>query len=141
MADEAKPAAPLWRALLSWALFLVAETATQVVFKIAGESLSLDHGFAPMVQTALVNPWVWTGFGLYLADFVLWMSILKEEDLGRAYPLTSLVYVATIAAAVALFHEKVTVLQMVGVGAIMAGVVFLSADENTAERDKREREG
>jgi len=120
-----------WRAIVSWAIFLTAETTTQIVFKVAGADLDLDAGLSPMLAHAIASPWVWAGFGLYFVDFLLWMLILKESDLGRAFPLSSLVYVTSLIAAVTLFHERTNLIRIIGLLTIMAGVAVLSADENT----------
>lgn len=116
---------------MSWAVFLAAETATQIVFKVAGADLDLDSGLSPMLVHAIASPWVWAGFALYFVDFLLWMLILKESDLGRAFPLSSLVYVTSLIAAVTLFHEQTNLIRIVGLLTIMAGVAVLSADEDT----------
>ena len=119
-------------ALWGWALFLAVETLTQIVFKFAGASLELDAGGpAALVARALTNPMVIVGFVLYFAGFLIWMTILKDVDLGRAYPLTSLMYVTTLLAAVFVFHEALNPLRLLGVATIMVGVVILSSDADT----------
>jgi drug/metabolite transporter (DMT)-like permease len=118
-------------AIAAWLLFLLAETATQVVFKIAGASLELDGGLQHMIFRAAASPWVWAGFGLYLVDFILWLTILNESDLGRAYPLTSLVYLTTLLAAVTLFQEHLNLVRILGAATIMAGVAILLNDDKS----------
>ena len=108
------------------------ETLTQIVFKFAGATLDLgDGGLAALVVRALSTPVVLAGFALYFVGFLIWMTILKDTDLGRAYPLTSLMYVTTLLAAVFVFHEALTPLRVLGVVTIMAGVVILSSDQDS----------
>lgn len=131
MSLSSVPSTRLQRALLGWALFIAAETTTQIVFKVAGASLNLEWGLGPMLLHALESPWVWAGFALYFVDFLLWILILKDADLGRVFPLSALVYVASVTAAVTLFHETLNPARILGVLIIMIGVAILSGDENT----------
>jgi drug/metabolite transporter (DMT)-like permease len=121
------------RALISWFLFLAVETATQVTFKIGGATLDARHGLWPLIAHSAVSPWVPGGFLLYFGCFILWMSILKDADLGRAFPMTALIYLCTLGAAIFLFHETLSPLRIVGILAIIIGVVVLVSDENSPE--------
>ncbi len=120
------------RLLLSWFLFLAVETATQVTFKIGGAGLDALHGPWLLTQSAF-SPWVIGGFCLYFGCFLLWMSILKDADLGRAFPMTALIYLCTLSAAIFLFHEVLTPLRVVGIIAIIVGVVVLVSDQDSPE--------
>ena len=120
------------RALLSWVLFLMVETATQVTFKIGGGGLDATHGVWLLIASAF-SPWVIGGFCLYFGCFILWMGILKDADLGRAFPMTALIYLCTLSAAVFLFHEVLTPLRIVGILAIIVGVVVLVSDQDSTE--------
>jgi drug/metabolite transporter (DMT)-like permease len=119
------------RAALSWALFLSLETATQVVFKLAGAKMDASHGLLSVMTHAAVSPWAIGGFILYFGCFLLWMTILKDADLGRAFPMTALIYLCTLGAAIFLFHEVLSPLRLCGVVAIIAGVIVLVSDENS----------
>ncbi len=120
------------RAILGWVVFLMVETGAQVSFKIAGAGLDLSQGVWPMIAHAAGSPWVVTAFTLYFGCFLLWMLILKDADLGRAFPMTALIYLCTLGAAIFLFHEVLTPMRIVGILAIIAGVVILASDENSA---------
>ncbi len=128
----------LWAALGGWLLFIALETAIQVVFKVAGEGLDPEAGLAGLVHHALTTPVVLVGFGLYFLGFLVWMTLLKDLDLGRAFPMTALVYVATFFAAVLLFHERPNATRIVGVLVIMAGVVLMAFDENSPREGDRD---
>ncbi len=120
------------RFLISWALFLAVETATQVTFKIGGAGLDATHGIGLLTHSAF-SPWVIGGFCLYFGCFLLWMTILKDADLGRAFPMTALIYLCTLSAAIFLFHEVLTPMRIVGILAIIVGVVVLASDQNSPE--------
>jgi len=121
----------LARVLGGWLAFIALETLIQVVFKLAGATLDASHGLPALLLAAATTPLVLLGFALYFCGFLAWMLLLKDFDLGRAFPMTGVIYVATFAAAIGLFHERPNVARVLGVLVIMAGVVLLSADENS----------
>jgi drug/metabolite transporter (DMT)-like permease len=122
-----------FKAILPWILYIVVETAVQVVFKIAGTGLHVGGGFWLMIASAAGSPWVLGGFFLYFLGFLLWMTILKDADLGRAFPMTAMVYLTTLAAAVFQFHEVLTPLRVVGILTVIVGVGILASDENSED--------
>lgn len=109
-------------------LFIAVETATQVVFKYAGATLDDHLGVAHMVAQALATPVVLLGFALYFCGFLIWLTILKGLDLGRAFPMTAMIYVSTLASAVLLFHETLSPTRIAGVAVIALGVALLASD-------------
>lgn len=114
-------------------LFIAVETLTQVVFKYAGATLDDQHGLLRLARQALTTPVVLVGFALYFCGFLIWMTILKDLDLGRAFPMTGMVYVTTLACAVVLFHEALSPTRIAGVLVIAIGVVLLASDTGTAK--------
>jgi len=133
LADFA-PARSLAAVLGGWLLFIALETTIQVVFKIAGAELDPDLGLAAMVRHAATTPIVLLGFALYFCGFLVWITLLKDLDLGRGFPMTAVVYIATFTAAILLFHERPNATRIVGVLVIMAGVVLLASDENSPRK-------
>jgi multidrug transporter EmrE-like cation transporter len=120
-----------------WAAFIAIETVTQITMKYAGAGIDDDHGFVAMVAHAAASPITWLAFGLYFTGFLVWLTILKDVDLGRAFPMTAAVYVATLTAAVVLFHEHLNPIRVLGVLSIVLGVGFLASDENSGTREQR----
>lgn len=126
---EAPPKAHGLRlALGGWLLFIAVETATQIAFKYAGATLDDRSGLGHLIAHALTTPVVLLGFGLYFCGFLIWLTILKTIDLGRAFPMTAMIYVSTLAAAVLLFHETLNPTRIAGVMVIALGVVLLASD-------------
>jgi drug/metabolite transporter (DMT)-like permease len=122
------PGRSLVAAVGGWMLFVAVETATQVSFKYAGATLDDRSGLGHLVAHALTTPVVLLGFGLYFLGFLIWMTILKNVDLGRAFPMTAMIYVSTLASAVILFHETLNPTRIAGVVVIAAGVALLASD-------------
>lgn len=133
MAEPSASSGALWRAIGGWLLFILVETATQVAFKYAGATLDDRSGLAHLVVQAATTPVVLLGFGLYFLGFLIWMTILKDADLGRAFPMTSVIYVSTLASAVLLFHERLNSTRVAGVMMIAVGVVILASDPGAAK--------
>lgn len=137
MAETATASAPqktrsLAAAIGGWLLFIAVETATQITFKYAGATLDDRSGLAHLIAQALATPVVLLGFGLYFLGFLIWMTILKDIDLGRAFPMTAIIYVTTLASAVLLFHEMLNPLRIAGVLVIAGGVALLASDTGAA---------
>lgn len=120
-------------AIAGWLLFIAVETATQVVFKFAGATLDDRAGLGHLIVHALATPVVLLGFALYFCGFLLWMTILKTVDLGRAFPMTGIIYVSTLVAAVLLFHETLNPTRILGVTIIVVGVAVLASDTGGPE--------
>ena len=134
---EPLPLAPparsgLLPAIGGWLLFIAVETATQVTFKYAGATLDDSAGLAHLAARAVTTPVVLLGFALYFCGFLIWLTILKSIDLGRAFPMTAMIYVSTLASAVLLFHEVLNPTRIAGVLVIAAGVALLASDTAAA---------
>lgn len=66
------------------------------------------------------------GMGLQV---IVWQYALKFYPLSFAYPFRSLVSFIVLIAAVLLFHESVSVMNIVGLSVITVGVFFLARDK------------
>jgi undecaprenyl phosphate-alpha-L-ara4N flippase subunit ArnE len=78
------------------------------------------------IKSALFN-WQFASSGMCVAAAsLIWFYIVKHFDLSVAYPLISISYVFGMLASVFIFHETVPASRWIGVGFIMAGVVFLT---------------
>ena len=129
MAEVKSPVSQgLAHAIGGWLLFIAVETATQICFKYAGSTLDDSHGLLGLLVRGAQTPVVLLGLVLYFVGFLIWLTILKDIDLGRAFPMTAVIYVSTLASAVILFHERLNALRIVGVLVIGLGVIMLAAD-------------
>lgn len=72
------------------------------------------------------NPSIVAGFALYGFGAVIWLKVLSQWDVSKAYPLVGLGFVLTLA--VGFFAgETITAVRMAGVALICAGVWLVSA--------------
>ena len=109
--------------------FLFFDTGVQIAFKLAAKELGDGALDADWLAAAAGSPTVWCAVLLYLTVFVLWMLILQQIDLSRAFPLTALTYITVPAAGVLFFHESLSLAQIAAIALILAGVILVGQDE------------
>lgn len=64
---------------------------------------------------------------LYGISFLLYMFLISKHNLGYIIPLTTgLVYMAIFVASFFIFKESFTLIKIVGISLIAAGVIFLN---------------
>lgn len=108
-------------------LGMVLNVGAQVALKFAvQQSGSVVYSDPKSLLALVLNPLVILGLFLYAASVVNWLVVLKRMDLGLAYPLMSLGYIATFALGVWCFHEPVSTTRILGILVIIAGVVLLT---------------
>ena len=116
------------RLFLFLAAFIVLDTATQIAFKVASESvegMSFGLGF---LKVALTTPALWITVLCYIATFIVWMAVLMRMDLNRAFPLTALAYVTVPVLAFMFFGEQLPLARIAGIALIIAGVVMIGSE-------------
>jgi drug/metabolite transporter (DMT)-like permease len=110
-------------------VFLLFDTGVQIAFKLAARQLGDGDFNAEWLAAAATSPLVGCAVLLYLTVFVLWMLILQQIDLSRAFPLTALTYITVPAAGLLFFHESLGLAQAAGIALILVGVVLVGQNE------------
>lgn len=118
---------------LSWLAVPVLNTLFQFFVKHGAERLS-DGGAEGWLWQALSSYWILAAIAVEVACFFIWMNVLAELDLSRAFPLSGISYVLIIATGWFVFGERVVALQVIGSGLILAGV-WLIASANVETED------
>jgi len=74
----------------------------------------------------LLKNWrVWGGFACYSTAALIWLRVLADWDVSKAYPMMGIGFVMTLL--VGLLHgEAVTTGRIIGVAAIFIGVVLVA---------------
>jgi multidrug transporter EmrE-like cation transporter len=76
---------------------------------------------------ALLNPWVILGFVLAFLAALCWLAVISKFDLSYAYPyMVACITLITVFGAALFLREPLTILQVMGVGLIVSGVVVMS---------------
>lgn len=74
----------------------------------------------------IANPWILSGmFAAFLA-MLCWLAAMTKFELSYVYPFMSLAFVLVLILSVVLFHERVTLAKVLGVGLVMLGIVVAS---------------
>jgi len=117
-----------WRLISLWAGFLILDSLTQLAFKMGGNSMDgAPVGFGWMAQ-ALQTPIIWSAILGYAAVFCSWIFILKEMELSKAFPITSLTFITVPMLGWLIFGESIGWMRAIGILIILAGVSLLSWD-------------
>ena len=74
----------------------------------------------------LVNMYLWGAMLCYAVSIFLWMAVLSKVDVSYAYPFLSIGYVVASVAGYYFFGENLSVIRIVGILVICAGVVLIS---------------
>lgn len=114
-----------------WAL-LGALPLLQLAYQIAAKQAANVLARVPFGSgwfLALVHtPWAQGLLALEVAGFAAWMVVLAEIKLSAAFPLSAASYVLIVAAGWLLFREPLTLAQVVGGMAILAGAWLIASD-------------
>ncbi|MEZ2132752.1 MULTISPECIES: EamA family transporter [unclassified Sinorhizobium] len=109
---------------LSWLAVPVLNTLFQFFIKHGAEQL--DGARADWLGHALASHWILAAIAVEIACFFIWMNVLAELDLSRAFPLSGISYVLIIATGWFIFGEPIVGIQVVGSGLILMGVWLIA---------------
>lgn len=113
-------------ALCSIVLSVLAQFSLKAGMGSESVRSALAQPLAPSTVLALLgSPGVVGGFVLYGAGAVVWLSVLAQWDVSKAYPLVGLGFVLTLVIG-AVLGEQVTPARVVGVLLIAVGVWLTS---------------
>jgi drug/metabolite transporter (DMT)-like permease len=92
---------------------------------LAAEMRHTPFGWSWLVQ-ATHSPWAVVVLMSELLSFFLWLNVLTNVPLSKAFPITAVAYIAIELMSWTLFKEPVIPLQIIGSALILAGVWFVS---------------
>jgi drug/metabolite transporter (DMT)-like permease len=92
-------------------------TLGQVLFKLAASRGALTE--------IIASPVLWAALLLYGGVTVIWVLLLREVELSRAYPVIAATYVLIPAVSVLFLGEKLGAYYPYGVVLILAGIVLV----------------
>ncbi|MGV1758673.1 SMR family transporter [Rhizobium sp. P44RR-XXIV] len=127
-----------------WLAVPVLSTLYQLFIKLGAAQLK-DEGTLTWFWHALSSHWILAAIVVEIVAFFIWMNVLAELELSRAFPLTGISYVLVVAAGWFFFGERVVALQMIGSGLILTGVWLIAGasfetNEHHDELDPRQDE-
>ena len=115
--------------VIGFALLLAFDTLNLICFKLAGtQALPVAMDVAWLLRV-FSHPWIYGAVVGYIGAFVTWMSLLKHAPIGPAFAASHLEVVSVMLLSWWMFSEPVTVTQVAGALAIVAGIVCLAFAE------------
>jgi drug/metabolite transporter (DMT)-like permease len=106
-----------WLLLMAYPL---AVSAGQLMFKAA--ALRLPAG--DVSAKAMLSPWLIAAYSLWVLLSLMWLFIIREVPLNRAYPFVALSFVVTPLLAWTVFDERLDIRYGLGITLIVAGVIL-----------------
>jgi len=110
--------------LALWIANVVLDTGGQLAFKAAAGDDRAGDGLARW-RYMLARPWIWTGIGCYVAEFLVWIAFLSLVPLSEGVLLGSINIVAIMIAGRVLFRERLSPLRVTGILLVAAGVAIV----------------
>ena len=114
-------------------LLLLASAATNALgstvmkFAYGGDSTMVSSGWIGAFLKILLNPLTFVGIGLFGISFFFMAAALTRTDLTLAYPMMSgFVYLILLVVGLFIFKEKITIVRVMGIGAILLGITMLT---------------
>ena len=100
--------------LFLWLGMPVFSTLSQLFIKLTSERLT-GSGWT-WLGNVLTSPWMIALLGVEIALFFIWMRVLTELDLSKAYPISAISYILILATGWLVFGESVSRVQLIGSG-------------------------
>jgi drug/metabolite transporter (DMT)-like permease len=105
-----------------WALLIGSESIAQIAMKIGSAGLANLPIGLDWLKAALSSPGVLVAIACYVFSFFTWMLILRITTLSKAFPLSSVVFVAVLLGSWLELGEHISGLHWLGVLVIVAGI-------------------
>ena len=114
-----------WNKLTLLVLFAVSLACGQVLFKAAAQSVKGPMGidFRTVLQLA-TNAYFLLALVIYGAATVLWVFLLRDTELSRAYPIVALAFVLVPLLGTFVFGEQLSVRLILGIAVVILGLAI-----------------
>jgi len=114
--------------ILLWLMLITFETSSQLAIKFAADITDTSQTNSQWIWALLTQPWFIVTIAFEVAGFFIWMSILNQQNLSLAVPLSSLSYFMIILTGTLVFHESISVGQWVSLLIIAAGIWLVATE-------------
>ena len=113
--------------MTNYKLQLLNNTAFLLISSIFLQSFSfLSIKYSTMQEGLTVFILLGIAFIFLGARAVVWQMLLKFVELSKIYPYAALVQILILLYSVVLFHENVTVYNILGLGLMLSGIYYMS---------------
>ncbi|KAG9611050.1 hypothetical protein KCV01_g2765, partial [Aureobasidium melanogenum] len=114
-------------------MLMAFDTLNLICFKLAGNHALPVEMSTEWLARVFSHPWIYGAIVGYIGAFLTWMSLLKHAPIGPAFAASHLEVISVMALSWWMFSEPVTVTQIIGAVAIIAGIVCLAFAEGDDE--------
>lgn len=121
---------------LSWLAVPLLNALFQIFMKRGSETLDGASGSFAWLMSMLQSPWIILALLVEIVCFFIWMKVLSELEISKAFPLSGISYVLIVAAGWFVFGEPVAWLQLIGGGLILSGVWLIATANPAGNRDQ-----
>jgi multidrug transporter EmrE-like cation transporter len=90
-------------------------------------ALASNGGAFHVAQAILTSPLVLCGMGFFGLSAIVWLFVLAKVPLSSAYPFVALGIAITVIAGRVIFAESISLMKLVGVALVIAGVLTVAA--------------
>ena len=113
-------------ALLSVSLGSVGQFLLKVgVNSLGGFRLS-GRQFVKTIIGTLAEPHIFFGIILFATSMVVWLMVISDAELSRAYPMVSISYVFVALLSHFILGEPMSLLRVSGIAVILLGVILIN---------------
>ncbi len=97
----------------------------------------MDGGVMGVIQLVLRNWILLVGLGCFAANVLFYMYALQKMPISVAYPIMVICgFAIIVTVAGVILHERLSVVQWVGMAAILLGVTLVAKDAGNQMQDK-----
>ncbi len=115
--------------LIGFFALIAFDTLSQVSFKMAAIHAAPFAADSAWLWRIVSMPWVYGAIVGYVGAFFTWMTLLRHAPIGPAFAVSHLEVIGVMIISVPVFGEALSVMQLVGAGFVIAGVIFLAFSE------------
>lgn len=127
------------RTALAFLALVACETLAQTSAKLTADAVLPIAPSLDFLMRVATQPWAWTAAAALLSAFVIYLGLLAKVDVGPLFTASHLELVTTGLVGAIAFGERMTAVQLLGCGAILAGVVLLAGETRTGVASEERR--
>jgi multidrug transporter EmrE-like cation transporter len=120
-----------WQIVSMIIISILLSSAAQLLLKYGASSPSIQkaiysHSILNLFYAMISTPQIILGLVCFGVSLILWIVILSRTDVSYAYPFVALGICLTILAGWFFFNESLSLLRIIGVAIVVAGVITVA---------------
>jgi multidrug transporter EmrE-like cation transporter len=120
-----------WQIVSMIIISILLSSAAQLLLKYGASSPSIQkaiysHSILNLFHAMISTPQIILGLLCFGVSLILWIVILSRTDVSYAYPFVALGICLTILAGWFFFNESLSLLRIIGIAIVVAGVITVA---------------